>query len=174
MDFKSHPAVQMAFRYGPFVEALKGESDRGCAVLALCVLEDIAKIAIERRLGAFASRMTKLLAPPGRWSMTVDSMHMLGLLSHHERLDLLQLVKARNQFAHEALSNISFDHAKVAAHIDQLHLVSWYWKHPQPNTRRERFLWTVQLLHTLISNRGGNAIALEACEEFVVAPDQDG
>jgi len=166
-----HPSIKMSMRYGLFRESLASESDRGCAVLALCVIEDIAKEAIRRRIGVFKD-MLEVLCPHGRWSVTVKSLCMLGIISMHEKSDLKRLIVIRNEFAHKALEDLSFDTIEIASRIDQLKLVRWYWQYPQPETRRERFLLTVHLLHTMMSNRGGNAVPMEPCAEFVVVPDE--
>jgi hypothetical protein len=169
-ELVNHPVVQMSSRYSQFIETLASESDRGCAVLALCVLEDLARDAILRRIGVFGDKMLDRLCPRGAWGVTTESLHMLGIISVHERVDLLLLIKIRNEFAHRALEDLSFDTQHVASRIDQLNLMRWYLHFPQPKSRRERFLWTAHFLHTMIANRGGNAQPLTPCDEMVVVP----
>lgn len=112
--------------FSNFLEAFKGESDRGAAVLTLCVLEDALKEAITKRLPEPPSskhqNAVDNFSPKGRLSATIVNAYMLGVLSKLHLDNFSLLIEVRNKFAHHALSDLSFDDASIKAWVRDLKL----------------------------------------------------
>ncbi|MBP5969916.1 hypothetical protein [Pseudomonas iridis] len=118
---------QTAFdKFSGFLEAFKGESDRGAAVLTLCVLEEVLKEAIKRRLPDPPNSKYKdavdNFSPKGRLSASTVNAYMLGVLSKHHLDNFGLLIDVRNKFAHQALSDLSFDEKNIKNWVRDLKL----------------------------------------------------
>ncbi|WP_148650605.1 hypothetical protein [Lysobacter capsici] len=152
-----HPGHPSAYaHFAQFEDAFKAESDRGMAVLAMCVVEDLLHERIKEIVGVNFPEMVKLLAPPGRWSVLADAATMLGLLSPAEREDLKLLIAVRNRFAHKAMDSLAFDHPDVADQLSRLKIYERFQVDgPTPGTPRERFLNGVAGIYLLIRMRAG-------------------
>lgn len=96
-----------------FIDEFKGESDRGCAVLVLCVLEDLLIETVKHRLPVCSNDELRSIAPFGRLSTTVSNAFLIGAVSKRERDELYRLIKIRNKFAHKALEGLSFSHPDI-------------------------------------------------------------
>ncbi|WP_336089973.1 hypothetical protein [Pseudomonas sp. CGJS7] len=94
-------------------EEFRDESDRGCAVLAVCVLEEmLATIVVKAVSGAKLARQN--LAPPGRLSLAIENAEMLGLIGADEAKSFKALVKIRNEFAHGVKEGLTFQTERIA------------------------------------------------------------
>jgi len=152
------------FRYAYLNETFHRESDRGCAVLVMCALEDVARQAIKHRLGEFAGDMMGVLAPPGGWDRLIRSLRLLGLLSIKEAADLDLLRQVRNKFAHAAVKDLSFEHADVVPLIDQVRVFGALWG--VPASRRAVFTMTGSVIAAFIAARGFDGESIKPCEEL--------
>jgi len=152
---KVHPGHPSAYaHFAQFENAFSAESDRGVAVLSMCVIEELLHERINEIVGTHFPEMVRLLAPPGRWGVLADAATMLGLLSPSERNDLKVLIAVRNRFAHKAMETLAFDHPDV---IDLLSRLKIYERFQvdgtPPTTPRERFLNGVAGIYLLIRMR---------------------
>ncbi len=104
-------------RFRRFVDEFKEESDRGCAVLTLCVLEDASKNLFESRVetGRVGSVWQR-----GALARNVERAVALGLLAQNEATSLLSLAEVRNLFAHRALERLTFDSPEVDSLVKKL------------------------------------------------------
>ncbi len=152
-----HPGHPSAYaHFAQFEEAFRAESDRGAAVLSLCVIEDLLHERINEIVGTHFPEMVRLLAPPGRWGVLADAAAMLGLLSPAERDDLKVLVTVRNRFAHKAMESLAFDHVEVTDLLSRLRIYERFQVDgPAPRTPRERFLNGVAGIYLLVRMRTG-------------------
>jgi hypothetical protein len=84
------------------------ESDRGCAILTVCLLESTISDLIGALLpDRFAT--AKQFMPRGRLSVGIANAYALGLIDDSLRDDLKALVEIRNIFAHRLLDGLSFE-----------------------------------------------------------------
>jgi hypothetical protein len=141
-------------RYNQFVDAFHTESDRGVAVLSMCVLEEIVREGVAKRLGPYKERLMPTLAPRGRWSTLADCAWMLGVLSAADRADLLILVDIRNRFAHRALQDLSFDHPDVVHQVGRLKVSERFdLEHDGEMSNRTEFMNAVAALYFFVKFR---------------------
>ncbi len=108
--------VDATLRFGRFVEEFREESDRGCAVLVLCVLEE----QLHGMFSAFLPDGDKRLhnfAPRGSYARSLENAESLGLLSPKQCACFKSLVAARNKFAHNAIERMSFDAEPIRAMV---------------------------------------------------------
>lgn len=97
------------------------ESDRGCAILSLCLLER----SLAELFGAFlpgGDKDARHFMPKGRLSQGVANAHKLGLLTDSNVENFRLLTEIRNIFAHEVLSNISFQCDLIRTKVARLEL----------------------------------------------------
>ena len=102
-----------ADRFRAFFDEFDRETDRGCAVLAMCVLEDTLRGLFQARVVEGAD--IRALAPPGNARAAVDNAVALGLLGAAEAQMYRKLSKIRNFFAHHALEGLTFESPEVVA-----------------------------------------------------------
>jgi hypothetical protein len=95
------------------------ESDRGCAVLTICVLEECLRRVFSSIL-PLGKSAAKHFVPRGRLSLAADSAHKLGILndSLHETFTLL--IQIRNTFVHGLSSELTFNSAPIESKVRQL------------------------------------------------------
>ena len=111
-----------ADRFGRLAEEFKRESDRGCAVLVLCVLED----ALREVIKAFVvdpNKSIDRLAPKGGLNVAIDSTVLLGLLTERQGRAFKQLVAVRNRFAHGVFEGLTFDTPDIAKMVREAETV---------------------------------------------------
>lgn len=107
-------------RYKEFSEAFRLESDRACAVLAMCVIEEtlramfLALTVLGKDIGA--------LFPQGNTQVSAENALALGLLTEAEARSYRALAKIRNEFAHKALENLTFDSVVVTSKLQHVPL----------------------------------------------------
>jgi len=155
------------YRLNQFMEVFSRESDRGVAVLSMCVLEERIRDGISARLGHYADRMLATLAPRGRWSVMADSAWMLGLLSTADRNDLAILVDVRNRFAHRALHDLSFDHADIVHQMARLTIDERFRMNGvRKVSARTAFMNAVAVLHIFVELRMERASPLTEAQDL--------
>lgn len=103
---------QSAFEiFSRFQKEFETESDRGCAVLTLCVLEEQLVKSMKRRLPDIPKKQARQLqnfVPRGALSKSTVNAYLLGILTADELENFLLLVSIRNEFAHKALTDLRF------------------------------------------------------------------
>lgn len=102
--------------YGAFLKEFQRETDRGCALVGLALLDE----RLKETLYAFLAdtRSAKNLidgfgAPLGTLSARIKACHSLGLISEAEKRNLDILRKIRNEFAH-ASHGVTFESPPIA------------------------------------------------------------
>lgn len=102
--------------YGEFLKEFQDETDRGCALVALALLDERLKEILYAFL-ADTSTAKDLIdgfnAPLGTLSSRIKACHSMGLISESEHNNLDTLRRIRNEFAH-ASHGVTFDHPDVA------------------------------------------------------------
>jgi len=98
---------------------LERESDRGCAILAVCFLEECLRCVFASVL-PHGEAAAKHFVPRGRLSVGVGSAHKLGLINNslHETFKLL--IEIRNTFAHGVPSELTFESPIIASKVKKL------------------------------------------------------
>lgn len=127
------------------IDEFHAESDRGCAVLVMCVLEDYLLDAIARKLPESRKDQLRNIAPLGRLSSTLSNAYLLGLVSANERDEFEILIKIRNKFAHAAMQRLTFDHHDVRHLCEKLRLCDVFEEYPADNPRK-RFVMSSVLI----------------------------
>jgi len=154
-------------RYRKFADEFKSESDRGCAVLVMCVLEDSLRALIGRVVADPGSDLRNF-APRGRLAVAIDSAVLLGQLSQREAVCFRKLAGIRNAFAHKALLKLTFDASPIADHCRDLEMPisSSAWpERPADLTHRQKFLMASAMLQIAISVRTEHAARLQQASD---------
>lgn len=139
-----------------YIDEFARESDRGCAVLVLCTLEDLLIQAIKSRLPSCSNDEFRNLAPLGRLSVTITNAFLLGVLSEKERADFLLLVKVRNKFAHGAFLDLCFLHGDVSYLCNRLVLCDSFDEFVSSSPRR-RFIFSAMLIYLMLHHCSNNS-----------------
>lgn len=104
-----------AAEFSHLVHALENESERGVALVACGILEQLLDELLRAKLvvNAGTERLLKgPNAPLGTLSARIDACHALGLISDIERSNLEILRRIRNDFAHKP--SVSFADDSIA------------------------------------------------------------
>ncbi len=131
------------------IDEFHAESDRGCAVLVMCALEDDLLGAIARRLPECNKDMIRNIAPLGRLSSTLNNAYLLGVVSASERDEFEILIKVRNKFAHDALRRLAFDHHDVRHLCEKLRICDAFEEYPA-RTPRARYVTSSVLMMLML------------------------
>lgn len=134
------------------------ESDRGCAILTLCLLEE----ALSQVFAAFlpgGERHTRHFMPRGRLSVGIEHAHKLGLIGDANLATFKALLEIRNKFAHSILSDMSFTSDAIREKLLKLELpnleaVPDVLEQLDSNPR-QRFMIAVDNLFFTLSARNG-------------------
>jgi hypothetical protein len=115
---KTHSQAQVA----AFLEELKSQTDRGTAVIAAAVLDDLLEMLLTARLvelhGERHDRLFKKTgAPLSSFSSKIEMCFAVGVISNEARLAMHLIREVRNEFAHR-IEQITFDHPDVATKIE--------------------------------------------------------
>ena len=114
---KSHTQDQVA----AILEELKSQTDRGTAIIAAAVLDDLLHQVLVARLIQLGSERHEGLfertgAPLSSFSAKIEMCFAVGTLSNQARLAMHLIRDVRNAFAHR-IEQITFDHPTVATMI---------------------------------------------------------
>ena len=109
-----------------YYQLFEKESDRGAAVLAVALLEEPLRKAIESRDAAFKGSGLS-------FRVNIEIAYALGLYDQETRDGLHTARKIRNKFAHSSVP-LEFEHGEVAALCRQLRT------NYKPANLRERYL----------------------------------
>lgn len=97
------------------------ESDRGCAILTVCLLE-------ETLMGIFAKVLpegkdeARQFVPFGRLSLGINNAAALGLITEPEITNIKIILKIRNTFAHKLLDGLTFETPEIKDQVMRLTL----------------------------------------------------
>lgn len=97
------------------------ESDRGCAILTVCLLEETLLSVFAKVLPA-GKNSARDFMPPGRLSLGVSNAAALGLITEPEITNLKLILKIRNTFAHKLLDGLKFDSPQIKEYVLKLTL----------------------------------------------------
>jgi len=102
---------------------LREESERGCAIVAAVVIEDILEEMIQYKLLPSIKTTDELIrgynAPLGSFSAKIDLAFRLGIIRENVRKCLHIIRKIRNSFAHK-YEEISFDRQPIINQVMEL------------------------------------------------------
>src|SRR3979490_3238118 len=119
MPSESHTQEQIS----AFLKEVKSQTDRGAAIIAAAVLDDLLEQVILARLIALGSERRDTLfdktgAPLTSFSAKIEMSFALGVISNEARLALHLIRDVRNAFAHR-IEQVTFDHPTVVEMIDK-------------------------------------------------------
>lgn len=97
------------------------ESDRGCAILTVCLIEEVLLSVFAKVLPAEKNSARDFM-PPGRLSLGVSNAAALGLITEPEITNLKLILKIRNTFAHKLLDGLRFDSPQIKEYVLKLTL----------------------------------------------------
>jgi hypothetical protein len=149
-----------------FLEELKTQTDRGAAVIAAAVLDEILQMLLVARFIEIGSErkdaiFTKIGAPLSSFSAKIELAFALGIMSNEARLACHLIRDIRNKFAHR-IEPLLFDHPEVAGIIDSRVL-------PSVKTavlaRREQFLMSFQAIMVVLYATLAADIRVKSLEE---------
>lgn len=146
--------------------ALEDETDRGCAILAACVLEDELRDALRHRLGVCEKELENFV-PSGQIGRGVDLAYFVGLICKSDRADWKLVISIRNRFAHSALTDLTFSDAAIAAKIDALANSQDVAVAPRLlEHTRLKFVFVVARLYSRLINQENKVKALERVPDW--------
>ena len=125
-----------------FVNILRGESDRGCALVAAAELDNSLAKAIKTRFvgrEVVKDEMLKQSGVVGAFSARIDLAYLLGIISENEHRDLHLIRKIRNDFGHVAVA-LSFETQSIRSRCEELRTV------PAPFPTRYRFMMAMAVI----------------------------
>lgn len=154
-------------RFERFSRELQDESDRGCAILIMCLLEESLRDLIKALLPSENAKIDRL-APKGALGIAIENAVLLGLLSERQGASFNALVKVRNKFAHGLLEGLSFDSPEIASVISSVpKAIPWPKGEKLSNdTNRGRYLMEAGILFTLMTLKAYATTRLPAAVDF--------
>nr|WP_314872112.1 hypothetical protein [uncultured Pseudomonas sp.] len=152
-------------KFSDLIDEFHDESDRGCAVIAACVLEEMLSKLIKARIPDCGSDELRNLAPPGRLSVAVANGFLLGVLGERNRQEFLKIIKIRNFFAHKPLAGLTFDHHDVSHLCSKLVLCDVF-EELGTGGARHRYVSSVVMLYLSMHHE------LQLVEALPTAPDR--
>ena len=121
-----------------FIDSLAAETDRGCALLAVALLdEELRSLIAQAFVGGekLAKSLLSAEGPVGTFAARIDLARAIGLISAPIHRDLHLLRRIRNEFGH-SYNVITFDQQTIAARCRELHHV----QESVPSLPRDRFV----------------------------------
>ncbi len=166
MADKTHTPEQIT----AFLAELETQTDRGVAVIAAAVLDELMQMLLLARFIKIGSErkdalFQKIGAPLSPFSAKIELAFALGIISNEARLTAHLIRDVRNKFAHR-IEQLSFDHPEVAEILDARLLAS---AKTAGKTRRERFLRSFQAVALVLYGTLSADIRIKAIEETHVS-----
>lgn len=154
-------------RFERFSGELQDESDRGCAILIVCLLEESLRDLIKALLPNENAKIDRL-APKGALGIAIENAVLLGLLSERQGASFSGLVKVRNRFAHGLLEGLSFDSPEISSVINSVpKAIPWPEDEKLNNdTNRGRYLMEAGILFTLMTIKAHATSRLSQAVDF--------
>jgi hypothetical protein len=146
------------------IDELRGQSDRGAAIIGGSIVEAHLLSAVQSRLRPLSKTRQKILftgfGPLAGFSAKIEVGYALGIFGEKAHQDLKTVKDIRNDFAHRLEDGPwSFGHPNIAKLCDRLFLVENFphiWGVPPKKNTKERFIRTVFVLSLQLD---GEAIA---------------
>ena len=140
-------------RIDDYIVEFGDESDRGCAILAACVLEDFLWASLHWRLGQMADSFIKELAPRRRLNVTISSCGLVGIMSRDEMEDARRLVRIRNSFAHKLTKRLTFEDEVIVNELRQIKLLNRVISKESHLTGKRWYLFSMATLQLHVAQR---------------------
>jgi hypothetical protein len=114
-------ATHTAAHVKAFLKEVESQSDRGAAIVAASVIEELTKLIILDRLIELSAERKEALfdrmnAPLSSFSAKIELAFALGVIANELRLTLHLIRDIRNKFAHR-IESLTFDHPDIATMI---------------------------------------------------------
>jgi hypothetical protein len=97
------------------------ESDRGFAILSVCLLEEALANVFAKVLPE-GKNTSRQFMPRGRLAQGVTNAAALGLITEPLIINLQLILKVRNTFAHKLLEGLTFESPEIRTHVMKLTL----------------------------------------------------
>lgn len=154
-------------KFSKLATEFREESDRGCAVLVMCVLEDCLQDMIRALVPDPEAKLGRLV--PGSAGAAIEVARLLGLLSPRQASSFGQLAAIRNRFAHSVMERLTFDEPSIAKMVGKIvpAVVLPSGASLNSDTPRGWYLMHAGILWILMTLR------IEAIERLTAAPDFD-
>lgn len=152
-------------RLSRLIDEFHDESDRGCAVIAMCVLEEMLLKLIKVRLPECANDELRNIAPVGRLSAAVDNAFLIGGLGERNKKEFKQLIKIRNLFAHKPLEGLTFDNHDVVHLCSRLIMCDMF-EELDNKTPRGRYIISVVMLYLSMHHE------IQEISKLLILPDR--
>lgn len=120
------------------------ESDRGCAILTVCFLEETL-IKLFSKVLPDGDASVRTFMPRGRLSLGLETASALGFISEPNVSNIKRILKVRNIFAHKLMEGLTFESADIKNIVMNMTLpnldhVSNETKLQIQNNSRERYM----------------------------------
>ena len=149
-----------------FLDELKSQTDRGAAVIAAAVLDELFQMLLLARLTQIGNERKEALfdkigAPLSSFSAKIELAFALGIISNEARLAAHLIRDVRNKFAHR-IEQLTFDHSEVTELLQ---------KRAPPSVKamevsvRDQFLTLFQGLAVVLYGTLGADIRIKSIEE---------
>jgi DNA-binding MltR family transcriptional regulator len=130
------------------LKEIDAQTDRGAAIVAAAVLEEILEITLQGRMVELNRKhydvFFGLNGPAGNFSSKIELLFALGLCSESHYGLLHQIREIRNKFAHR-IDSLDFDNELIAPLIDKLGPTTL-----KSDSRRQRFSSMIGVLMLLM------------------------
>jgi hypothetical protein len=107
------------------------ESERGCAILTVCLLEETLHDVFAKVLPK-GKESARDFMPPGRLALGVRNAAALGLLSESELSNIKLILKIRNAFANKLLNGLKFDSPEIKKLHTRIYIAKSRWSYDSP------------------------------------------
>ena len=104
-------------RYARLMREFEEESDRGCAILMLCALEE-ALVGLFQALVVEGQPIDTLGTRAGGIDRAIDRARALGLMKKEEAECFKHLSRIRNRFAHHVTERLRFTEPSIQRQIE--------------------------------------------------------
>jgi hypothetical protein len=159
---------------GHVAEEFHKESDRGCAVLVLCLLEEYLRDMIRAHLPGAPAKLGSF-AKPGQLALATENAVLVGIITQRQADAFNALAKVRNKFAHGLFKGRTFETPEIKTLIDSITSIT-----PIPTmaqldkkTAREKFLMhagilcIMMVIKTYFAKPFPPAVEFESTHSFV-------
>lgn len=102
-------------------QEFRRESDRGCAILSACLIEE-ALLSVFSKVLPEGEKTSRQFMSRGRLTQGVKNAAALGLIREPLVGNLELIIKVRNVFAHKLLDGLTFESPEIRSHAMQLTL----------------------------------------------------
>jgi hypothetical protein len=144
-------------------QELATQSDRGVAIVAAVVLEELLELAILERFVELSSKRREALfdrigAPLSTFAAKIEIAFAIGIIDDKIRT-LINLIRdVRNRFAHR-IEALTFDHPDISQKIETVAMLN------QEDTIRKRFIMLFHVLGVTLSGISRDDIRIKPLSE---------